>query len=178
MKMRDLITESSKKLVLEPLGYSRAALDPTMSKELVDFHYGKLAKGYVERFNNHEGDPDFNEAGAFLHNLFFAQFLEAGNTTTPSGAIEKLIVEKYGDFPKFKEEFKAAALAIQGSGWVYLSRAGVIKTIKNHKIVTDVVFLIDMWEHAFQMDYMSNKAKYVDNIWKIIDWGKIEARLI
>ena len=74
MKMRDLITESSKKLVLEPLGYSRAALDPTMSKELVDFHYGKLAKGYVERFNNHEGDPDFNEAGAFLHNLFFAQF--------------------------------------------------------------------------------------------------------
>ena len=110
--------------------------------------------------------------------MFFAQFLEAGNTTTPSGAIEKLIVEKYGDFPKFKEEFKAAALAIQGSGWVYLSRAGVIKTIKNHKIVTDVVFLIDMWEHAFQMDYMSNKAKYVDNIWKIIDWGKIEARLI
>ena len=176
--MHDLITESSAKLVLEPLHYSRSALEPVLSKELIDFHYGKLAKGYVERFNNHEGDRDFNEAGAFLHNLFFAQFLESSNTTIPSGAVEKLIIEKYEDFDKFKAEFKAAALAVQGSGWVYLSRSGSLKTIRNHRIVTDVVFLIDMWEHAFQMDYMSNKAKYVDNIWKIIDWGKIEARLI
>ena len=72
---------------------------------------------------------------------------------------------------------KEEAMKIQGSGWVYLSTSGKIKTIKNHEKRTDIVFLLDMWEHAFQNDYGSNKSKYLDNIWRIIDWAAINRRL-
>ena len=68
-------------------------------------------------------------------------------------------------------------MAIQGSGWVYLARNGSIKTIENHQIRSDILLLIDWWEHSFNIDYRADKEKYLKNIWKIINWAVINDRL-
>jgi Fe-Mn family superoxide dismutase len=80
-------------------------------------------------------------------------------------------------YDDFRDEFKAAAMAIQGSGWVYLSTAGAIKTIPNHQVRTDICVLVDFWEHAWALDYQADKERYLDNIWKIIDWNVVNERL-
>ena len=82
-----LILEGKKeKLELNKLPYSRDDLDPAISKETLDYHYGKLASSYVERFNKGEGDPKFNKAGAFLHNILFSQYQQPSNKNEPRGA--------------------------------------------------------------------------------------------
>jgi Fe-Mn family superoxide dismutase len=179
--MRDLITllESKSKadLELNKLPYSRTDLDPVMSEATLDYHYGKLAKGYVDRYNAGEGDADFNEAGAYLHNLFFPQLKPAKGANTPNGAVKTLIEKKYGSYKKFQDEVKSTAMSIQGSGWIYMSRTGDIKTIKNHQIRKDIALLIDWWEHSFVLDYGADKEKYINNIWKIINWDIVNQRL-
>jgi Fe-Mn family superoxide dismutase len=169
--------KSKHDLELAKLPYGRNALSPVMSKNTLDYHYGELAKGYVDRFNKGEGDPTFNEAGAFLHNIFFPQLMIPKSGNKPNGASLALINKKYGSFDKFKEAIKEEALKIQGSGWIYMSRSGEIKTIKNHQKRTDIALLIDWWEHAWAKDYSSNKAKYLDNIWRIINWNKVNVRI-
>lgn len=160
------------------LPYSHSALAPAMSKTLVDYHYGTLYKGYVDRFNKGEGDPDFNEAGAYLHGVFFSQFDSTGKSSrAPTGLILSLIERNHKSFADFKTTFKEETLKLQGSGWVYLSKSGQIKTIHNHAKRTDIAFLVDMWEHAYNLDYHANKEKYLNNIWRIVDWATINQRL-
>lgn len=178
--MRHLITlvESKAKENVEilKLNYGNDALSPVMSGDSMRLHYGKLAHGYAQRFNTGEGDPEFNYAGAFLHNMFFPQFRESRGNNEPNGPIGGLIKSKFGSWDNFKDEFSEAALAIQGSGWCYLAREGTIKTIPNHEVRDDILVLIDMWEHSYILDYGSNKTRYLTNIWKIIDWNVINTR--
>ena len=164
-------------LVIEKLPYSRGALAPVMSQATVDYHYGELAKGYVERYNKGEGDPSFNEAGAFLHNIFFPQLRPPKNNNQPHGASLALINRKFGSFKDLKEDMKKEAMKIQGSGWVYLSTGGEIKTIANHAVRTDICVLIDWWEHVWATDYQWDKEKYLNNIWRIINWDVCSERL-
>ena len=88
-----------------------------------------------------------------------------------------LIEDKFKDFEGFKEAFREAAMKIQGSGWVYLSTGGDIKTIPNHQVRTDICVLVDWWEHVWALDYEWDKEKYLDNIWRIIDWDVCNERL-
>ena len=164
-------------LVLEKLPYSRSGLAPVMSQATIDYHYGELAKGYVDRYNKGEGDAAFNEAGAFLHNIYFPQLMPPKSNNQPKGASLALINRKYGSFKDFKEAMKTEAMKIQGSGWIYMSRTGEIKTIKNHQIKNDIALLIDWWEHSYNLQYGSNKSKYFDSIWKIINWDKVNIRI-
>ena len=174
----DLLEEKSQhRLEQAKLPYSRTGLSPVMSSATIDYHYGKLYKGYVDRFNNNEGDRTFNEAGAFLHNILFPQFRAPKNANAPKGKVSDLINKQHKNFVSFKKNFKEEALKTQGSAWVYLSKSGQIKTIRNHVIKNDIVLLVDMWEHAYQHDYGSNKSKYLDNIWRIINWDVINQRL-
>lgn len=172
------LLEAKNKIELEQakLPYARTALSPVMSSSTIDYHYGKLYKGYVDRFNKGEGDRSFNEAGAYLHSIYFGQ-LRAPSTRKPSGVILGLIQRNHKDYTEFKKAFKEAAMKVQGSGWVYLSKSGQIKTIHNHAKRTDIALLLDMWEHAFNLDYHSDKAKYIDNFWRIIDWDAVNRRL-
>jgi Fe-Mn family superoxide dismutase len=180
MDIRDTIDllEDKNKAQLEQikLPYSRGGLSPVMSSAIIDLHYGKLYKGYVDRYNKKEGDRAYNEAGAYLHSIYFGQFKSPG-VSRPAGTILDIINRHHTNFVNFKKAFKEEAMKVQGSGWVYLSKSGQIKTIKNHAKRTDIAFIVDVWEHAFQNDYGSKKDRYLDNIWRIIDWAAVNRRL-
>jgi len=163
------------KLEIKSLPYEMDDLDPAISKITLEYHYGNLAKTYAKRYNAGEGDPVFNEAGVFLHNILFQQYQKPSNSK-PKGGILTFIEAHYKSFDKFKEEFAKIAMGIQGSGWVYLAKDGKIKTIKNHEVKKDIVLLIDWWEHAWALDYQSDKKKYLENQWKIINWEHVNVR--
>lgn len=173
------LNESSnfKKIEQIKLSYSKDDLAPAISENTMDYHYGKLYKGYVDRFNNKEGDLNFNEAGAFLHSIYFAQFDAPNGRNLPTGPAAEFIDKHFKSFDKFKDDFEKAAMGIQGSGWAYLSKDGKIKTIKNHEIKQDIVLLIDWWEHSWALDYQADKKKYLKAQWTIINWNLISSRI-
>ena len=176
---RIVVEADSKKdtISLENLPCAKTDLAPAMSEETLKYHYDGLAKRYVERYNNNEGDDNFNFAGAFLHNIFFSQLQKFNSSNKPTGKSLEFINKHFNDFENLKNSIEKTAMAIQGSGWVYLSSSGKIKTIVNHQVKNDIVLLIDWWEHAWALDYQSKKEKYLKNIWRIIDWKVISDRL-
>lgn len=172
------IVEGKKQTLFHlPLPYERNDLEPIKSKETMDYHYGTLYKAYVDRYNRSEGDDDFNEAGAFLHNIYFGQLQAPQGANRPYDASLAFIEQHYKTYDSFRDKFEAAAMTIQGSGWVYLAQDGSIKTIQNHEVRNDIVLLVDWWEHAFALDYQADKQKYLQNIWKIINWRVINGVL-
>ena len=166
-----------KELTQVNLPYTKDGLGRSLSKQAIDYHYGKLYKGYVDRFNAGEGDADFNEAGAFLHSIYFSQFRIPKGSNKPVGSVLNLIETNHKSWENFLEKFEKTAMSIQGSGWVYLAKNGQIKTIVNHEIRNDIVFIIDWWEHAWALDYQADKKKYLENQWKIINWDFVNTRL-
>lgn len=179
--MRDIITlleaqARPQDIEIIPLNFKESDLSPVFSKAALDLHYEKLAKGYATRFNKKEGDPDFNYAGAFLHNTYFPQFREVRDTNKPNGPMLSFINKHHGSYDDLKDAFEEEAMKIQGSGWVYLAYDGKIKTIKNHEVRDDILLLVDWWEHAFILDYGSDKKKYLKEQWKIINWNVINTR--
>ena len=173
IKYVTLLEDTDRELDLKKLPYARDDLSPVMSENTLNYHYGKLAKGYVDRYNKGEGDKVFNKAGAFLHNILFPQYKAPTSGNKPNGKTLEIIDKNFKNFDNFKTEFEKVAMGIQGSGWVYLSKSGQIKTIKNHQIKNDILLLIDWWEHAWALDYQSDKKKYLENQWKIINWEHI-----
>ena len=173
------LTEAKEPKILThtPLPYKRDELEPSISEETIDYHYEELYGGYVKRYNKGEGDPEFNEAGAFLHDIYFTQFHAPKGSNLPTGKSLDLIEEHFGSYEKFQEKLGEIAMKIQGSGWVYLSWRGEIKTIKNHEIRKDIALLIDWWEHAFQFDFGSDKKAYLQGQWRIINWDIINQRI-
>jgi len=179
--MRDtiaLLEEKSRPRDIEiiPLNYKEGDLSPVLSKDTIELHYGKLAQGYATRFNKGEGDKDFNYAGAFLHNTLFPQFREMRNNNPPNGPMYGFINKHFGSYDDMKSEFETVAMKIQGSGWVYLAHDGKIKTIKNHEVRDDILLLVDWWEHAWILDYGTDKKKYLKEQFKIINWNVINTR--
>jgi Fe-Mn family superoxide dismutase len=179
--MRDIITlleEKTKPQDIEiiPLNFTDSEVSPVLSKATIDLHYGKLAQGYAERYNNKEGDREFNYAGAFLHNTLFPQFREVRSNNKPNGPMLGFVNKHFGDYDSMKSDFETEAMKIQGSGWIYLSTDGKIKTIENHQVRNDILLLIDWWEHAWILDYGSDKKKYLKEQWKIINWNVINTR--
>lgn len=171
--------EVENKINQDELNYNLNDLDPIMSKKTLEYHYGKLARGYFDRFNKKEGNSDFNYGGAMLHNIFFEQFMTPDQENKPFGISKKLIEDSHGSFKGLKSEFKEKAMSIQGSGWVYMDIDGDVDIIKNHEYKENmkIVLLIDWWEHAWALDYQHEKDKYLENIWSIIDWNIINKRI-
>jgi len=179
--MRDIIElledkSKPKDVEIIQLNFTEREVSPVMSKETLDLHYGKLAHGYAERYNKNEGDKDFNYAGVFLHNMLFTQYREVRNNNKPNGPMEGFINKHFSSYDDMKTKFEEEAMKIQGSGWIYLAEDGSIKTIKNHEVRNDILLLIDWWEHAFILDYGSDKKKYLKEQWKIINWNVINTR--
>jgi Fe-Mn family superoxide dismutase len=151
-------------------------LAPAMSEDTINYHYGTLYKGYVDKSNKGIGG-EFQNAGAFLHDIFFGQLKAHSKENNPSGLISDLIKVEFSSFNGMKKALKEEAMKIQGSGWIYVDKKGKIKIIKNHEIKKDIVILIDWWEHAWALDYQADKEAYFDNFWKVLDWEVVNSRL-
>lgn len=175
----EIIEEAQKTLTLDPLPYSKTALAPVMSKQTLDYHYSKLAKGYVDRYNKKEGDAKFNHNGAILHNIFFSQLTKASKSNEPLGTFNELIKQQYKSFEKFKQAVEDTAKTIQGSAWIYIDDKAKIHTIPNHDYSSSmkIVLLIDFWEHAWALDYQADKFEYLNNFWRIVNWTIVNNRL-
>ena len=178
-KYINLFEAKEEKVSLDKLPYSTSDLSPILSKDNVEYHYNVLSRGYVDRYNKKEGDPNFNYGGAKLHNLFWSQLQKPKPGNKPSGAIKELINKNFDSFDAFKKEIFRMSMTIQGSGWVYLSKNGSIKTTPNQSYKTDILMPVDMWEHSY-MDYIpakDAKKKYMDGMMRIISWDVINQRL-
>lgn len=175
------LNESADKreLVQNKLTFSKSELEPVMSEDTLKYHYDGLAAKYFERYNKGEGDADFNYGGAMLHNLFFGNLCPPRAANKPSGTSSELIEKEYGTFEKFKEAFEKEFMSAQGSNWIYMDTSGALRTIHNHeyKKTMKISLLVDAWEHAWALDYQQDKVKYLNNIWRIIDWDVVNDRL-
>lgn len=201
--MSDKIIPINGTFVLPQLSYGKTALEPVISAKTIEFHYGKHFKAYVDNLNrliagnnkftgkslqeivlDSEGGI-FNNAGQTLnHQLYFEQLKSPVENNVPTGNLAKKIDAQYGSFEKFKEEFKAAATTLFGSGWTYLSadKDGNLHITKEANAGNPIseglapLLSFDVWEHAYYLDYQNQRAKYLDEFWRIIDWEVIEKR--
>jgi Fe-Mn family superoxide dismutase len=169
----------NREITQDKLKFDKNELAPVMSEDTLNYHFNGLAKKYFERYNAGEGDAKFNYGGAMLHNLFFGNLTPAIAANKPSGLSKEIIDSKYDNFDSFKEVFEKEAMSIQGSGWLYMDTTGKINIIHNHEYQKDmkIALLIDWWEHAWALDYQQDKAKYLANIWRIVDWNVVNDRL-
>lgn len=192
---------SHKKFELMKLPYALNALEPVISAETMSLHHGKHLNAYVTNLNKliagtkfeqmeleeivatSEGAL-FNNAGQTLnHNLYFTQFSPDGGGK-PVGNLSRAIDSQWGSFDKFKEEFTKSATALFGSGWVWLSKdaAGKLYITQEPNGGNPVarglipVLGLDVWEHAYYVDYRNNRAAHLDAVWNIIDWSVLDKR--
>lgn len=151
-------------------------------KERIKLFSEGLPEDVVKRTN----ESVFNNAGQILnHNLYFTQFSPADQVATePTGKLASQIWKQWGSLDAFKEEFVAKGVGLFGSGWVWLSaQSNGILTITqepgaNNPITKDLKPLLtfDVWEHAYYLDYQNRRAAHLAELWKIVDWKKIEER--
>ena len=172
-------TENKREIYQDKLKFGKNELEPVMSEATIKYHYDGLAAKYSERYNKGEGDADFNYGGAVLHNLFFSNLAPPRAANKPEGLSKTVLEEKYSSFEKFKEAFEKEFMAAQGSNWIYMDTSGKLHTIHNHEYKKDmkIALLVDAWEHAWALDYQQDKSKYLNNIWRIIDWNIVNERL-
>ena len=186
------------------LPYAHDALEPVISKETIDYHYGKHLQTYVNNLNNlvpgteFEGKPlevivatapdgaIFNNAGQVLnHTLYFLQFTPKQSSKEPKGKLAEAIKRDFGSFENFKKEFDAAAVGLFGSGWAWLSvgKDGKLVITKEPNGSNPVrhgykpLLGFDVWEHAYYLDYQNRRADHINRLWEIIDWDVVEKRM-
>jgi len=189
------------KFELVKLPYATDALEPVISKQTIEFHYGKHLQAYVNNLNNliqgtkfenadletivKESDGAvFNNAGQTLnHNLYFLQFSPNGGGQ-PSGKLAEAINAAFGSFENFQKEFEAAGVGLFGSGWVWLAadKDGKLSITKESNAGNPLtkglkpLLCFDVWEHAYYLDYQNRRADHLKALWKIIDWKVVESR--
>lgn len=196
----------SLKFELPPLPYDFGALEPVISAEIMTLHYTKHHQTYVtnlnkalEQYADAEAKKDlslmislqqaikFNGGGNVNHSIFWTNLapVKQGGGTPPQGNLGKSIEHTFGSLQQFIDLMSQKAVGIQGSGWAWL---GLNKTSKHLEIATcdnqdplstkGLVPLlgIDVWEHAYYLQYKNVRADYVKAIWQIINWKNVEER--
>ena len=182
---------------LPKLPYEMEALAPIMSKETFDYHYGKHFQTYVNNLNTLIAGTPFenmsleeiilksdggifnNAAQAWNHAFFFQQLTPLENQI-PEKLVNKL-TEDFGDEEIFREEFISAATKQFGSGWVWLvadkeGKLSIMGTTNANNPMTEglkPLLVIDVWEHAYYIDYRNNRKAYIEGWWKLVDWNKV-----
>jgi len=185
---------------LPVLPYDRDALAPVISAETLDYHYGKHHQTYVTNLNNlitgteyessslediiRSADGGiFNNAAQVWNHTFYWNCLSPTGGGEPSGSLADAITTRFGSFDAFRETFIKSATTNFGSGWTWLVKSAegeldIVNTSNAANPMTDgliPLMTIDVWEHAYYIDYRNARPKYLDEIWKIINWEFIEA---
>lgn len=206
---RNIVNNNSKsnknmKVNMPVLPYAANALEPVISEQTINFHYGKHLQNYVNTINqlvegtDLEGKslvdivkaapegPVYNNAGQSLnHTLYFLQFQAPVKGNAPKGKIAAAINAAFGSFDEFKKQFNQAATSLFGSGWAWLSqdKDGKLVITKEANGGNPVrsglnpLMGIDVWEHAYYLDYQNRRADHVAAVWDIINWEVVESRL-
>ena len=180
---------------LPQLPYALDALSPFISKETLEFHYGKHHQTYVTNLNNlikgtefenasleeivkKSAGGVFNNAAQVWNHTFYWNSMKPNGGGTPTGALADAINAKWGSFDKFKEEFTKCAVGTFGSGWAWLVKKadGSLDLVSTSNagtpVTTDVTPLMtcDVWEHAYYIDTRNARPKYVENFWNVVNW--------
>jgi Fe-Mn family superoxide dismutase len=198
--------EKRKFYVLPELPFGYHDLEPHVSEKQLRIHHDKHHQGYVNGANailqkldkaRKEGvDLDikstlkalsFNIGGHILHSLFWPNLAPAGKGGgKPGGTLGDAIEEEFGSFERFKKEFSQAAISVEGSGWAALSfcrqtNRPIIMQIEKHNTnvypMFKILMVLDVWEHAYYLDYKNERGKFVDAFWSIVNWDKVNKRL-
>ena len=190
------------KYELMALPYAPEALEPVISRETIGFHHGKHLAGYVNNLNALLDGSGFeeatleeivckaeggilNNAGQILnHELYFGQFCGKPAKSEPTGPLANAIVNTFGSFEAFKEEFQKKGATLFGSGWVWLSadRAGQLFITQEANAANPVqkgltpLLTFDVWEHAYYLDYQNRRPDHLSALWSIINWEEVERR--
>ncbi len=180
---------------LPALPYEKNALEPHISAETLEYHYGKHHQTYVNKLNElTDGTDDanksleeiiksssgglFNQAAQVWNHTFYWHCLSPDGGGEPSGALAEAINAKFGSFDKFKETFNAQAAGNFGSGWTWLIKTddGGVDIVNTSNADTPIahgqtpLLTIDVWEHAYYIDYRNARPKYLENVWSVLNW--------
>jgi len=187
---------------LPELPYNKNALEPYISAETLEFHYGKHHQAYVTNLNNLTANtefenasleaiimkatgPVFNNAAQVWNHTFYWHCLSPQGGGEPTGVVGDAIKNAFGSFAAFKEEFSRVAISTFGSGWAWLvqqkdGKLTIVSTsnadnplTKDHK----PLLTCDVWEHAYYIDYRNARPKYVDSFWNLVNWSFVEQQL-
>ncbi|MFT6791025.1 MAG: Fe-Mn family superoxide dismutase [Cellvibrionaceae bacterium] len=187
---------------LPPLPYEKNALEPHISSETLDYHYGKHHQTYVTKLNGLVSGSDmegksleeviknsdggmFNNAAQVWNHTFYWNCLSADGGREPQGDLATAINAKWGSYEKFVEEFSNSAINNFGSGWTWLAKSstGELEIVNTSNAgcpltmegVTPIL-TCDVWEHAYYIDYRNARPKYLEAFWKLVNWDFASAQ--
>ncbi len=180
---------------LPALPYAMDALEPHISKETLEYHYGKHHNTYVVNLNKLVADSEFasvsledivrkasggifNNAAQIWNHTFYWNCLSPSGGGSPDGDLGAAIDRDFGSFDRFKEEFSTKAVTLFGSGWAWLVRNGdgslaITQTSNADTPLTGdakPLLTCDVWEHAYYVDYRNARPKYVEAFWNLVNW--------
>lgn len=188
------------------LGYSYDALEPHISAAIMELHHDKHHQAYVDKLNKAlESHPELaahavedllrglaglpddirqavrNHGGGHYNHSLFWKVLSPNGGGEPTGALGDALVAKYGSFQAFIEQFNAAALALFGSGWVWLTPSLEIVAMPNQDVTLhdggeEPLIGLDVWEHAYYLDYKNKRDDYIAAWWQVVDWEFVGSR--
>lgn len=187
------------------LPYPLDALEPYYSTKTLDLHYNILYKGYVDNTNKTEEklekarasrnfenikclekDLSFFGSGAILHELFFTNMGPA-IPTEPDTRLMEQIINDFGSYNKFKQQFTEASKTVEASGWCLLvwvpkwSKLEILQCEKHQNLTLwgcKPLLVLDMWEHSYYLQYQTKRPEYIDAFWNIVNWNEVNKRYI
>lgn len=181
---------------LPPLPYAEDALEPHISRETIQYHYGKHHKTYVDKLNGlvpgteFEGKSlddvvklstgaIFNNAAQIWNHTFYWHCMGPGKGGEPTGDLAKAIDAAFGSFADFKEKFTTSAVNNFGSGWTWLVKRsdGLLSIVNTGNAATPLtdssvipILTCDVWEHAYYIDYRNVRPDYLKGFWELVNW--------
>jgi Fe-Mn family superoxide dismutase len=187
---------------LPPLPYAMDALAPHISKETLEYHYGKHHNTYVTNLNKLIADTEFadlslediikkstggvfNNAAQVWNHTFYWHCLSPNGGGKPTGQLADAIVKAFGSFEAFKEKFTQTAITTFGSGWAWLAQdeAGELQIISTSNADTPMandkkaLLTCDVWEHAYYIDYRNVRPDYVNAFWSLVNWDFVASNI-
>jgi len=198
--------ETVKMYTMPPLPYDFKALEPFISEQQLTIHYQKHHQAYVNGANailekldkaRKEGidldmkatlkELSWNVGGHMMHSFFWANLAPKGKGGgAPTGKIADLIKGEFGSYERFKKEFTQAAASVEGSGWAALClclKTGrpLIMQVEKHNVNVypsfPILMVVDVFEHAYYLDYKNDRAKFIEAFWNLVNWEAINARI-
>ncbi|PHM47399.1 superoxide dismutase [Fe] [Xenorhabdus miraniensis] len=187
---------------LPALPYAKNALEPHISAETLEYHYGKHHNAYVVNLNNLIKETEFagksleeiiktseggifNNAAQVWNHTFYWHSLSPNGGGEPTGKVADAINSAFGSFAEFKQQFTDAALKNFGSGWTWLVKKtdGSLAIVNTSNAATPLtgedkpVLTVDVWEHAYYIDYRNARPQYLEHFWALVNWKFVEENL-